>query len=351
MTTTNEINKRNLDVSGFYKVENIPEKNETIKLIEKYIYSKEDVDLVELYQLRGNDGSFSSGFYVTDGSIFDEIVKDHCEQDDKERNKKLSELKTKYPLLTQNKKTKRLILDPIEKMFIWDVRIHRQLIKSLSEKSIFCDTSEMRDMNKFHEGYSEALNRNVPHPLAVISELSIYTNHENNLNASEMFICNSKVKEANDLSTLINTTDVEKKIGSIEVLNNKLNFFIPTDFYSAKIPFSNEYTYGKLEAFEERSVKCDNGQYSIVLYIDELFRENLLKLEKFEKEIKVFQDEYSQAETQLDKHYNYERDGSDYYEDEITKLSDKLDNSVIKTRINYPIKDMGNYFFHVYLKK
>ena len=130
-----------------------------------------------------------------------------------------------------------------------------------------------------------------------------------------------------------------------------LYFFIPTDFYSAKIPFSNEYTYGKLEAFEERSVKCDNGQYSIVLYMDELFRENLLKLEKFEKDIKLFQDEYSQAETQLDKYYNYERDGSDYYEDEITKLSDKLDNSVIKTRINYPIKDMGNYFFHVYLKK
>jgi len=341
--------KSELNTLSSYKVDKIPEKNNSLELIEKYIHTKEDVDLVDLYELRGNDGSSSSGFYITDGSIFDEVVKDHCKQDDKERDKILDELKTKYPLLVQNQKTKKLILDPVEKMFIWDVRIHRQLIKSLSEKSIFCDTSKMIEMVSLFKGFKEWLESQLEKggevPLHPLEKLSIYSNNKDNQNASEILICNIKVEETDELSTLIHRTNAGlgktegEYIGDVKVSNNRLNFYMQSDFSSAKIPFRNEHTNGVIDTFEERSVQCENGHYSIETYSDKTFNENFLKYKSWLKLSEVLDNESIKANDRLE-----ELEGQyDYAETEYLAVTDKIAEEQMKLNEKYRIKEAGMY--------
>ena len=82
----------------------------------------------------------SKGFYVIDGVKFDKVLKNIKDKDSVIRKKTLNHLKNNYPILCQQRKTRRLILEPLEKNLIWDVSLFHQWIKSLCDESVLCST-------------------------------------------------------------------------------------------------------------------------------------------------------------------------------------------------------------------
>ena len=68
-----------------------------------------------------------------------------------------------------------------------------------------------------------------------------------------------------------------------------------------------------------------------------------------EDEIRELVQENQKLEDEFEKDYDYERDGSDFYEDKILNLEKILETKVKIERLKNPIEELGNYFYHIKL--
>ena len=66
---------------------------------------------------------------------------------------------------------------------------------------------------------------------------------------------------------------------------------------------------------------------------------------KIQRLVKESQDE----EAKIEKEHDYERDGSDHYEEQISKLDEILETNIKIARLENPITELGNYFYHIKL--
>ena len=147
---------------------------------------------------------------------------------------------------------------------------------------------------------------------------------------------------------LINSNEPQKNSLQIEISSNQIRFFVPDDFNSSKTPFSNQQDY-KIEKFEERLINCKNGIYEINLYKDEIFEKNLETQKILEKKIQRLIKESQEEEAKIEKEYDYERDGSDHYEEKFSILDEILDKNIKIERLKNSIEELGSYFYHIKL--
>ena len=309
-----------LDVSGSEYNKDKIGKDPKDAYIKKYIKTSEIPSQDSLYDVKVGP----QGFYVMDGGKFDEILKHYLDKDRVVRKEIINELKNTYPILYQQKKTQRFIIPQLEKRFIWDVSLYNECIKELCESSIFCDTQLMNNIVNFEGSVlGDVLFR--------LNSQVVYVNYDNNKNATDIFIYDHNFNYTNKVDTIEKIPN-PKTIGKIKVTNNKINFFVPLDFNKTEAPDQRNITTGSLqesEKFEERAVKCLNGEYEIQLFVDDVFNENQNKLKKYDQAIS----------THKKNRYNSWKH---------VRVFKKLHNKLIK---EYEIKDIGSYIFNISLKK
>ena len=177
----------------------------------------------------------------------------------------------------------------------------------------------------------------------------IFANFNNDNIAEEFLAFNSKYNYTENIMEFISTNEPIKNSSQIEISNNSIRFFVPEDFNRSKTPFSNQQGY-KIEKFEERLINCKNGVYKINLYKDEVFEKNLETQKILEKNIQRLVKENQEEEARIEKKYDYERDGSDLYEEKISILDKILDKNIKIERLKNPIEELGGYFYHIKLK-
>ena len=125
-----------------------------------------------------------------------------------------------------------------------------------------------------------------------------------------------------------------KTIGKIKVTNNKINFFVPFDFDKTEALQRNRYFTPKPEKFEERAVKCPNGEYEIQLFVDDIFNKNQSIIKKYKEEIfKYDLDNIKIGATDKTVENQYKK---------FIEMSGVLKNK-------YPIKDMGTHIYYIKL--
>ena len=89
--------------------------------------------------------------------------------------------------------------------------------------------------------------------------------------------------------------------------------------------------------------------YEINLYKDEVFYKNLETKKILDEKIQTLVKKSQDEETEIDKEYDYERDGSDSYEEKLSALDRILESEVKLARLENPITELGNYFYHIKL--
>ncbi len=57
--------------------------------------------------------------------------------------------------------------------------------------------------------------------------------------------------------------------------------------------------------------------------------------------------ENQEEEAKIEKEYDYEKDGSDQYEEKLSILDKILDKNVKIERLKNPIEELGNNFYHI----
>lgn len=336
-------------VTSIYELREVLDKDQQEEEINKYIHTNEDVDLTDLYDLHyANDKRVNlNGFYAIDGSNYINLLQSYQKKDEHKVERFLKDFKDKYPSLSQTKKTKKLIFEPIEKMFFGDLICYKKFLKDLASKSLFIDTSESDLVNEYYLAYKNVYNKSKFIP----SRTNYFQIHAifNNDNVTEEFLAfNSEQNDVKKMLDFINSNEPQKNSSQIEILNNQIRFFVPDEFYSSKTPFSNQQGY-KIEKFEERLINCKNGVYKINLYKDEVFEKNLETQKILEQNIQRLVKENQEEEVRIEKKYDYERDGSDFYEDKILNLEKILATKVKIARLENPIEKLGNYFYHIKL--
>ena len=336
-------------VTSIYELKEIIDKDQREEEINKYIHTNEDVDLTDLYDLHyAYDKKIKlNGFYAIDGSNYIDLLQSHQKEDEQKVEGYLKDFKDKYPLLFQNKKTKKLIIDPIEKMFFGDLICYKNFLKDLASKSLFIDTSESDLVNEYYLAYKNAYNKSKFIPSRT-NYFQIYANLNNDNVAEEFLAFNSEQYDVKKMLDLINSNEPQKNSLQIEISSNQIRFFVPDDFNSSKTPFSNQQDY-KIEKFEERLINCKNGVYEINLYKDEIFEKNLETQKILEKKIQRLIKESQEEEAKIEKEYDYERDGSDYYEEKLSILDEILDKNIKIERLKNSIEELGSYFYHIKL--
>ena len=55
------------------------------------------------------------------------------------------------------------------------------------------------------------------------------------------------------------------------------------------------------------------------------------------------------SEAKIEKEYDYERDGSDHYEEKFSILDEILDKNIKIERLKNSIEELGSYFYHIKL--
>ncbi len=259
------------EVTSIYELREVLNKDQREEEINKYIHTNEDVDLTDLYDLHyANDkGIKLNGFYAIDGSNYSNLLQSHQKEDEQKVEGILKDFKDKYPSLSQTKKTKKLIFEPIEKMFFGDLICYKNFLKDLASKSLFIDTSESDLVNEYYLAYKNAYNKSKFIPSRT-NYFQIYANFNNDNMADEFLAFNSKQNDTKKMLDFINSNEPQKNSSKIEISNNQIRFFVPDEFNSSKTPFSNQQGY-KIEEFEERLINCQNGVYEINLYKDKGF--------------------------------------------------------------------------------
>jgi len=326
-----------LNVSGSKYEEDKIGKDLNNTFIKRYIKTSEipwNLEQNHLYNVSGGP----PGFYVIDGAKFDKILKNYKDQDSVIRKKTLNDFKKNYPILCKQKKTQRLILSPLEKRFIWDVSLYNECIKSLCEESIFCDTNTFFTpiANSYYDD----------------SEKAIYVDYDKNENAKNIFICieaykkypkNVNPKDINQLEKFDEKNFNHISSEKIKIKNNKMNFFVPFDFEAQQFRLVSI----KSEKYEERAVKCLNGEYEIKLFVDDVFLENKKKLEKYDEE---FDEEFLPLKKAFYVKYNRDEDEDYGFEtEESSELLVKENEIHVKLQKKYAIKDRGTHIYHIKL--
>ena len=267
------------------------------------------------------------GFYVIDGAKFDDILKSYKDKDNVVRENIIDELKNKYPILYQQKKTQRLIIPPLKKRFIWDAGLYHELIKEMYESGTFCNTQLLNNVESYLQ-----LNDYIPEDKF---HQEVYVNYDNNQNAKDIYICSTYFKHINEVEKIIKTISNRKTIGTIKITNQKINFFVPLDFNKTEAPQRGDRSSTPMpEKFEERVVKCPNGEYEIQLFVDDIFIENGSKVKKYNEEV-------TKALNDLNKIDKDELEELDFQYEKFIEMQEKL-------KQKYPIKNTGT---HVYCIK
>jgi len=337
-------------VTSIYELREVLDKDQREEEINKYIHTNEDVDLTDLYDLHYTNDKIVNlnGFYTIDGSNYINLLQSYQKKDEHKVDRFLKDFKDKYPYLSQTKKTKKLIFEPIEKMFFGDLICYKNFLKDLASKSLFIDTSENDLVNEYYLPYKNAYNKSKFIPSRT-NYFQIYANLNNDNVAEEFLAFNSEQNDVKKMLDFIDSHEPQKYSSQIEILNNQIRFFVPDEFYSSKTPFSNQQGY-KIEKFEDKLINCKNGVYEINLYKDEVFEKNLETQKILEKNIQRLVKEYQEEEARIEKEYNYERDGSDFYEEKISILDKILDKNIKIEILKNPIEELGSYFYHIKLK-
>jgi len=335
-----------LDVSGSGYNPNKIGKDLNNAAIKQYIKTSEidsllDINDAYMIALRG-----APGFYVIDGAKYDKILNNIKGQDSLIRKKTLNDLKKNYPILCQQKKTKRLIIKPLEKNFIWDISLFHQCIKSLCEESVFCST--------------DTFNTPIVDQYHIDSFRSIYVDCDENENAKNILICvdphkkypkDTNPKDIHHLEKFDEKKYNEISLKKINITNNKMIFFTPEDYDQDKSQHRFRVISIKPENKEERVVKCLNGEYEIRLYVDDIFQENINKEVLYEKE-------YDEKLKSLIKEFNTkhninieefgEFDESEVFMEFKMQLN-AFDLTLEKKYEKYENKNIGEHIYHIKL--
>lgn len=337
------------NVTSIYELREVLGKDQREEEINKYIHTNEDVNLTDLYDLHyANDKKIKlNGFYAIDGSNYINLLQSHQKEDEQQIETFLKEFKDKYPSISQTKKTKKLIIEPIEKMFFGDLICYKNFLKDLTSKSLFIDTTENNLVNEYYLGYKNAFNKSKFIPSRT-NYFQIYANFNNENIAEEFLAFNSEQNDMKKMLEFINLNEPIKRYSQIEILNNQIRFFVPDDFNSSKTPFSNQLGH-KVYKFEERLINCQNGVYEINLYKDDVFGKNLETQKILEMKIQKLVKKSEDEEVKIEKNYDYERDGSDHYEEQLTILYKILESNIKIERLKNPIEELGSYFYHIKL--
>ena len=332
------------EVTSIFTSQSIIDKNQQQEEINKYVHTNEDIDLCDMYTSRHGR---LKGFYVIDGSTYSKLLDFYQKEDEQQVEVFLKEFKNKYPSLSQTKKTKKLIYQPIEKMFFGDLFCYKNFLEELETKSLFIDTAENNLINEYKEAYHHAYDNNNFFPIRA-NYFQIYANFNNDNIAEEFLAFNSTQNDTTSMLGFLNSNAPMKNSLQIEISSNQIRFFVPEDFNSSKTPFSNQLGH-EVEKFEEKLINCKNGVYEINLYKDEVFDKNLETQKILKKKIQRLVKESQDEEAKIEKEHDYERDGSDHYEEQISKLDEILEANVKIARLENPIKELGNYFYHIKL--
>ncbi len=314
--------------------------------IKHYIKTSEipwDLDINRFY---GISGGGSSGFYIIDGAEFDKILKNIKDQDSVIRKKTLNDLKNNYPILCQQRKTRRLILEPLEKNLIWDIGLFHKWIKSLCDESVFCSTDTFGSpiVNYY---YTDSLR-------------SIYVDYDENENAKNIFICvdphtkypkDTSPKNIHYLEEFDEKKYNEISLKKINITNNKMKFFTPYDYDQTKNKYISSLISIKPEKKEERVVKCLNGEYEIRLFVDDIFQENITKEELYKKE---YDEMYESLIKDFNAKHNVNIDEFDefdeFYESELyMEFKMKLNAFDSTLEKKYEKKDIGEHIYRIKL--
>ena len=108
---------------------------------------------------------------------------------------------------------------------------------------------------------------------------------------------------------------------------------------------------GVIDAFEERSVQCENGHYSINIHSDKTFHENYLKYKSWLKLTEVLDNESINANVRLEEfeeQYDFEEWLKVNWEEKSVYLAetavlDKIAEEQKKINEKYRIKEVGMY--------
>ena len=289
------------EVTSIYELREVLDKDQREEEINKYIHTNEDVDLTDLYDLHyANDKRIKlNGFYVIDGSNYSNLLQSYKKEDEQKVEGFLKDFKDKYPTLSQPKKTKKLIFEPIEKMFFGDLICYKNFLKDLASQSLFIDTSENDLVNEYYLAYKNAYNKSKFIPSRT-NYFQIYANFNNDNIAEEFLAFNSEQNDVKKILELIKLDESMKNSSQIEISSNQIKFFVPNEFNSSKTPFSNQQGY-KIEKFEERLINCQNGVYEINLYKDDIFEKNIGTQKILEVEIRELVQENQKLEDEFEK--------------------------------------------------
>ena len=115
------------------------------------------------------------------------------------------------------------------------------------------------------------------------SKKIIYVDYDKNENARNIFICNAmrvplNPKYIDQLEKFDEKNFNHISSEKIKIKNNKMNFFVPFDFDKTEAAQQFRFVSIESEKYEERAVKCLNGEYEIKLFVDDVFLENKKKL-------------------------------------------------------------------------
>lgn len=338
-----------IEVNSIYELKEVTEKDQLKEEINRYVHTNDDVDIINLYDLHyANDKkNILGGLYLVDGLIYTKLLNFYQKEDQIKIKEFLKEFKKEYPSLSQTKKTKKLIFEPIEKMFFGDLLCYKNFLKDLSSKSLFIDTSENNLINEYHQAYLNVYNKSNSIP-SKSNTFKIYAKFNKENLADEFLAFNSKQIDIERMLDLIKTSE-PYAYSQIKISNNQIKFFVPEDFNRSKITFSNQLTFGEIDKFEENLINCKNGTYKINLFKDDIFEKNKDIQSRLAEKIDQLRKQSQRVESDFEKKYNYERDGSDFYEENIVNIEKILRDKINIARLENPIEEFGNYFYHLKL--
>ena len=250
------------------------------------------------------------GFYLSDYEQYSQILSKYKKEDNEYRIKQMEELKKTIPILMSSKKFKKTIGYELENRMLLNSDIMVEARKELEESSTFIHILEIDDLWEMNERFRRMV------------EIKIFGEFINDkVTKFIVSVCSDDFNEQNIIENIEKINNEASIVGECKIENNNITFFDNHHFYT-----------NDPKDYKEPIINCDNGNFKIKRYADNLFEENVLKAKKFDEKSK---------EMKISREYWDGHPESIYYYE---KLTDQQHDLYVS---EFNIENKGNCFYFI----
>ena len=273
-----------------------------------------------------DESEVGHGFYLMDYGQYSEILSKFKTRDVKFKKQKIEELQNRIPILHKSKKFKRTILNEIENRIIFNPDLMKQARKKLEDASFFI---HLLDFDEYFD-----IEKDVGHTLSQIHpqlDSRFFVQYSPNKIVDKFIFVASSIdwrhinnKYFKRLLKIIDEDKDVKELGKVKIDNKKMIFFHNDSFQTIKP-----------QDYEEKIIECYNGTFSVNMYSDSTYKENIKKIKLVHKEL------IKRKWTWNDYLHSKRRD---LYGSRLDKLYQKIKKLILD---KYKIEEPGLCFYYI----